>query len=257
MSLTKWIIKAAAPLPKIEQYERFLFVGPHPDDIEVGAGATAAKLAASGKQLRFLICTDGRFGFDNAPKDLTPEMLASTRQKETLRSAEVLGVRDVRFLGFSDGGLYRIEDLYRAILGEIGVFQPDVIFCPDPAVSIECHADHLNVGEACRRAALFAPNGHIMESLGAKAAPVKAIAFFMTAHNNHFIETSGFLPLQLEALACHQSQFPKGCAAEKSVTTYLRLRAFDFGLRTLHRTGEGFRVLGQTHMHCLPEAEEF
>ena len=42
MSLMKLILKAAVPTPKIEAYRRFLFVGPHPDDIEIGAGATAA-----------------------------------------------------------------------------------------------------------------------------------------------------------------------------------------------------------------------
>ena len=31
------------------------------DDIEIGAGATAAKLAAMGKKVTFLICTDGRY----------------------------------------------------------------------------------------------------------------------------------------------------------------------------------------------------
>ena len=60
MSITKAVLRFAAPLPKIEQFDRFLFLGPHPDDIEIGAGATAAKLAAMGKQVTFLICTDGR-----------------------------------------------------------------------------------------------------------------------------------------------------------------------------------------------------
>ena len=44
MGLTKAILKFAVPLPKIEEQKRFLFIGPHPDDIEIGAGATAAKL---------------------------------------------------------------------------------------------------------------------------------------------------------------------------------------------------------------------
>ena len=46
MSISSAVIKLAAPLPKIEQFDSFLFIGPHPDDIEIGAGATAAKLAA-------------------------------------------------------------------------------------------------------------------------------------------------------------------------------------------------------------------
>ena len=62
MSLTRAALRFAAPLPDIERFQRFLFIGPHPDDIEIGAGATAARLAAAGRELCFLICTDGRFG---------------------------------------------------------------------------------------------------------------------------------------------------------------------------------------------------
>ena len=42
--------------------------------------------------------------------------------------------------------------------------------------------------------------------------------------------------------------------AYRSVRLYLRLRAAEFGLRSGHRSAEGFRVLGVTQMHCLPEA---
>ena len=33
MSVLKTILKLAAPLPDITKYERYLFLGPHPDDI--------------------------------------------------------------------------------------------------------------------------------------------------------------------------------------------------------------------------------
>ena len=68
MSITKLALKFALPHPALEEYDRFLFIGPHPDDIEIGAGATAAKLAAAGKKVCFLICIDGRFGDANAPR---------------------------------------------------------------------------------------------------------------------------------------------------------------------------------------------
>ena len=50
MSLLPFVLRLAAPAPQLEAYDRFLFLGPHPDDIEIGAGATAAKLAAMGKK---------------------------------------------------------------------------------------------------------------------------------------------------------------------------------------------------------------
>ena len=48
MSLTRLALRFAAPVPQVESFHRYLFVGPHPDDIEIGAGATAAKLTAGG-----------------------------------------------------------------------------------------------------------------------------------------------------------------------------------------------------------------
>ena len=106
MSLTRLALRFAAPAPKVEAFDRYLFIGPHPDDIEVGAGATAAKLVAAGKQVCFLICTDGRYGLEHAPESTTPEALIELRKAEAVASAKLLGVEDVRFLEFSDGGFY-------------------------------------------------------------------------------------------------------------------------------------------------------
>ncbi len=254
MSLLRLALRFAAPPPKVEGFERYLFLGPHPDDIEIGAGATAAKLAAAGKQVTFLLCTDGRFGLEHAPEGTRPEELIELRRAEALASAQALGVTDVRFLNFSDGGFYDFEALVRAVAGVVGEVRPQVLLAPDPDVTSECHVDHKNAGEAAKRLAFFAPFPEIMARYGAKAAPVQALAFYMTAHPNRFVETRGLLSRQTDALLCHRTQFPADSEAFRSVVLYLKLRAADFGLRSLQGQAEGFRVLGQTHMHCLPEA---
>ena len=256
MGILKTVLKIAAPLPDITKYERFLFLGPHPDDIEIGAGATAAKLAAEGKTVCFLICMDGRFGTDEMQDPLTPEELAKIRQWEARDSAAVLGVKDVRFLEFCDGGFYSDEDLLTAVAQVIGDFRPDVVFAPDPDVGSECHPDHRIVGAVAKELSLFSGNPGIMARYGAQASPVQALALYMTARANRFVATDGFLEKQFSAIFdCHKSQFPDGCASAKAIGLYLRLRAADFWLRSLHRTAEGFRVLGRTQMHCLPEAD--
>lgn len=254
MSLTRLALRFAAPAPKVEGFQRYLFLGPHPDDIEIGAGATAAKLAAAGKQVCFLICTDGRFGLEHAPQGTTPEALIELRKAEAMASAQALGVTDVRFLNFSDGGFYEFEDLVRAAARVVGDFQPQIILAPDPDVTSECHVDHRRVGEASKRLAFFAPFPEVMARYGAKSAPVQALAFYMTAHPNRFVGTRGLLQRQLQAILCHKTQFPADSEAFQSVALYLKLRAADFGLRSLKGQAEGFRILGQTHMHCLPEA---
>ncbi|MBQ9686995.1 MAG: PIG-L family deacetylase [Oscillospiraceae bacterium] len=255
MSLTRLALRFAAPVPKIESFDRFLFIGPHPDDIEIGAGATAAKLAAAGKEVFFLVCMDGRYGLDYAPPGTTPEALVERRRAEAEASARLLGAKAVQFLDLCDGGFYERDELIRGIARVIGALKPDVIFAPDPDVDSECHVDHRNVGEAARRLAFFAPFAPIMARYGSEAAPVRALAYYMTAKPNRYVKTTGWLDKQLSSIFdCHQTQFPADSGAAKSVRLYLRLRAVDFGVRSGLGLAEGFRVLGQTQMHCLPEA---
>ena len=257
MGLTKAVLKIAAPTPKIEKYDKFLFIGPHPDDIEIGAGATAAKLVAAGKRVRFLICIDGRYGTGNAPEGMEGDKLVELRQIEARNSALKLGVKEVVFLNLCDGGFYEQKDLVEGIAREVGEFAPDVIFAPDPWVTSECHVDHLNVGNAAKQVAYFAPYREIMERYAATQAPVQAIAFYMTAKPNQYVKTSGYLKKQIDAIfTSHLSQFPEGCSDGESIKLYLKLRSVDFGMRSLKGCAEGFRVLGVTQMHCLPEAGE-
>lgn len=252
MSILKLILKLAVPVPKIEKYDRFLFIGPHPDDIEIGAGATAARLAREGKEICFLICTDGRFG--DGFSELRGDELVKCRRQEGIASAGRLGVTDVRYLNLCDGGFYEIKDLIEGIAKIVGDFKPDVIFAPDPCVTSECHDDHLNAGKAARRIACFAPYPRIMGQYSAGSAEVKAIAYYFTAKPNHYVGTGGFLKDQLDAIfSCHKSQFPDNGEEGKSLALYLKLRSLSFGMRSFKGRAEGFRVLGQTQMHCFTE----
>ena len=253
MSLTRIALKFAAPLPHLENFDRYLFIGPHPDDIEIGAGATVSRLTSLGKQVSFLICTDGRFGDENT--SLRDDALIRARREESIRSAAMLGVTDVRFLELSDGGFYTREELLTGIARVIGQVQPEAVFAPDPCVDSECHMDHLNVGQAVRNLACFAPYSGIMAGYGAESAQIKALALYMTARPNRFVATRGHVEKQLSAIfSCHLTQFPPASPAAASIRLYLKLRALDFGLRSLKGQAEGFRVLGPTQMHCLPEA---
>ena len=254
MGLTRLALRIAAPAPKIEEFSSYLFIGPHPDDIEIGGGATAAKLAAAGKKVSFLILTDGRYG-DGLSGGVKGDDLVTLRKQESIRSAEKLRVKDVRFMDLSDGGFYHYEDMLKGVAKAVGEIKPDIIFAPDPYTDRECHVDHLNTGRAAAHIAYMAPYPGIMEKYGAESADVKGIAFYMTAKANRFVKIpKEIFALQNEALfGCHGSQFPEGSSEAKQIALYLKLRSADFGLRCLCAHAEGFRVLGQTNMHCLPE----
>lgn len=260
MSLTKFVINLAVKNPKIESFNNYLFIGPHPDDIEIGAGATVSKLKKLNKKVTFLICTDGRFGKENLTEDVSSAELITIRKNECLASAAKLGVDECRFLSLCDGGLYSDRELLEGIAAAINDVKPDIIFAPDPDIVSECHADHLRVGRAAKELANFADFKEIFQTYlpsGTAAndgVSVKAIALYFTDKPNKYVKTYGHFKKQLNALYCHASQYPKGSPAAKSLVTYLKVRAADFGLRRFAIPCEGFRMMNRTRMHCLPEA---
>ena len=207
--------------------------------------------------------------------------LAALRRQEAVASAALLGVHQVFFLGkpfgktevvslsekdmenaeaVCDGGFYRKEDLILGLADMVTRFRPDLVFGPDPLSRSECHIDHLNVGEAVRQVACFAPFSGILSQYlsGRKAVegvPVQGVAFYMTARPNRTVRTSeGLVKAQFSSISLHRSQYPEGSAELKSIFTYLKLRSLNYGLHRFSLHAEGFRMLGATHMHCLPEA---
>lgn len=254
MSISSIGVKIGSPKLKIESFNRFLFIGPHPDDIEIGAGATVKKLVEAGKEVAFLICTDGRYGDGNMPEGFKREDVIKTRRQEVLDSAKFLGVKSVSFLNLSDGGFYDMKELEKGIAKVVEEINPDIIFAPDHRSTSENHKDHLNVGTAASTIACFAPYEGIMNRYGCISSNVKGIAYYFTAHPNTYVRTGNRLKIQLKAIELHASQFPKGSGEFGSIKTYLTLRSIDFGLRRFCFAAEGFRVLSAQQMHCLPES---
>lgn len=246
----QFILKRAAPLPKLDAMQTFLFIGPHPDDIEVACAPTVKRLTDAGKRVQFLVLTDGRMG--SVDPALYGDPLVSVRQAEARASAALLGVSDVAFLPFHDGGMYPVEEAACAIAKAIVALRPDAVFAPDPDVPSECHADHIKTGLAAKMAMNMAPFSPVMESVGASGShAVKALAFYYTDKPNAFLTIGKTFFARREALACHKSQFTE--ADLKNLELYFTLRSLRLGLSRLTGRCDGYRVLGPTHMHCFPE----
>lgn len=76
----------------------------HPDDESIATGGSIARAAAEGHRVVLVMGTDGRHG--ETPADLGEgESLQDRRKAETERSAEVLGVKKVYWLGYHDSGM--------------------------------------------------------------------------------------------------------------------------------------------------------
>ncbi len=247
------ILKKAVPIPKIEKFDNFLFVGPHPDDIEVGCGGTVAKLVATGKRVTFLIATDGRIG--SLDPALSEEEIVQIRRKEAIESAAVLGVSDVRFLSYHDGGDYDQRAMLGDIIATILDVRPQIVFCPDHTVPSECHPDHLAVGKLVTDAVFYASWEKLTARFGKEGfVPEVNIAYYFTHRPNRFVGVCKTRKLHMKALACHKSQF--SAETLRSFKSYFSLRQLRFGFRSCKGRADGYRVLGPTHQHCFPEASE-
>ena len=78
------ILKSVAPIPQLTRFERYLFLGPHPDDIEVACAPTVCALTQAGKHVSFVVLTDGRMGAIDP--NLFGDELVEIRKAEALAS---------------------------------------------------------------------------------------------------------------------------------------------------------------------------
>ena len=248
------LLKRFMPIPELTKFERYLFIGPHPDDIEVACAPTVRALTQGGKHVSFVILTDGRMGAIDPT--LFGDPLVEIRKAEALASAKLLGVTDVTFLPFHDGAMYAVEDASCAVAKEIVRLKPDVVFAPDPNVISECHLDHIKTGMAAKASMNMAPFASVMASIGGSGShSVSALAFYYTDKPNSYVPVGKAFSARAEALACHKSQFDEKTV--KDIVLYFTLRSVRLGLRRLKGKCDGYRALSPTHMHCFPEASEW
>ena len=257
MSLITWLLKRfIVPIPKVQNFDSYLFIGPHPDDIEVGAGATVSRLVEMGKKVTYLVATDGCYGSPTPEYD--KKELVATRQQEALNAAKVLGVTDVHFLPYSDCGFYDQHELTVAIAKKIIEIKPQAVFTADPNLHTECHIDHLNIGRASSNAYLFCANAPFAkEFCDSEPAAPQMLAFYYTDSPNTYFRTGcKHLKRQKEALKCFTSQMEfkeKGFGDGDFIMLYNHVRSIRFGVKKLKGRADGFRCLGNTHTHCCAE----
>lgn len=241
------------PIPDLENAKKLLCVEPHPDDNEVGAGATIAKLAKNGCNIIYLTVTDGRIGTVN-PND-KPVVITNIRKEEIKKSAGILGVDTLLELNYGDSQYIPERELTKKIVGIIRKIEPDFVMTVDPFLPYEVHPDHRMVGMAAAEACLFSPFPHFYsfnEAKPSKIWNVKGIAFYNTAYPNTFINVDDTWDLKLQAIEAHKSQF-------SGDTLLLYEKYFDLKSQELANGkgfthAEAFKVMTPMHLHCNVDA---
>jgi LmbE family N-acetylglucosaminyl deacetylase len=194
--------------------QRILVVAAHPDDAEVGCGATVAKWVRLGAEAYYLVCTNGDKGSDEYGVD--PVELVKTREREQRAAAEVIGVKEVQFLPRRDGELIYSIELRGDVVRWIRTWKPEAVFTHDPSVifgnsGFINHADHRATGAATAdavypfsRSPLQYPE-QIAEGLEPWTVPFLFI--WGAIEPNFFVDVTDTVECKIEALGRHESQF--------------------------------------------------
>jgi bacillithiol biosynthesis deacetylase BshB1 len=179
-----------------------LALGAHPDDVELGCGATLARLAAAGRTVGILDLTAG---------ELATRGSVEQRAAEAAAAAVALGVAWRSCLGLPDGGLDAGDgEQAEALVHALRTARPRALLLPhrdDP------HPDHPAAAALARRAAFLAGVARCLPSAGTPHRPALLLEY--PGPRQLFapvlvIDVSAHYDAKRRALAAHGSQFDAG-----------------------------------------------
>lgn len=218
-----------------------LAFGAHPDDVELGCGATIAKEISLGKKVGIIDLTRGELGTRGS---------AEIRDNEAAAAAEILGVQIRENLRFRDGFFVNDEKHQLEIIKMLRKYKPNVVLCN----TIEDrHIDHGKgsklVSDACFLSGLRRIetefNGEIQEAWRPKV--VYHYIQWQNIEPDFVVDVSDFMEIKEKAVMAYSSQFydpnskePISPIATKNFTDSINYRARDLGRLVFVDYAEGF-----------------
>jgi LmbE family N-acetylglucosaminyl deacetylase len=201
-------VPEANPRPD-DELERILVVVAHPDDIDFGGAGTVAVWTKAGIDVQYCIVTDGQAGGFEPDRDRAA--IPAVRRAEQTAAAEQVGVRELHFLGYSDGSVEPSLELVRDISRVIRQVRPQRLVTQSPERSWNrlqvSHPDHLAAAEATVRA--FYPaagNPYAYPDMSEPAWDVGELWMMDHPVANHYVDITETFEQKLAALMCHTSQ---------------------------------------------------
>ncbi len=179
-----------------------LFVGAHPDDIEVSAGGTAAAYAQQGDKVFFCVATNGNVGSSTLPK----AEIAAVRHQEALNSTKVIGA-ELIWLDYDDEFLLDSVGTRHALIETFRIARPDVIFCHWRE---DYNPDHSISGMLVDECAHMGPIPNI-KTASPPTDKIPHVYFMDTPAGVNFapeiyVDISRTFATKLKMVACHVSQ---------------------------------------------------
>ena len=220
-----------------------LAFGAHPDDVELGCGATIAKEISLGKKVGIVDLTRGELGTRGS---------AEIRDKEAKKAAEILKVAVRKNLNFSDGFFINNKEHQLKIIEMLRKYQPDIVLCN--AID-DRHIDHRKgsklVSDACFLSGLRKIETCLNGSSQKEWRP-KLVYHYIQWKNlkpDFVVDVSGFIDIKMDAVRAYTSQFydpnskePISPITSKNFIDSIKYRAQDLGRLVGTDFAEGYTV---------------
>ena len=185
-----------------------MVITPHPDDAEFGVAGTVRRWTSEGKDVIYVVCTNGDKG--TVDPNIKPDQLALIREQEQLAAAELLGVREVVFLRHPDQTLEDTPEFRKELVRLIRMYKPETVVTADPYRRYIWHRDHRITGQVTldaifpyARDLLSFPD--LLEE-GLQPHKVKEVLLWAAQEPNYRIDITATFATKLAALRCHKSQ---------------------------------------------------
>ena len=220
-----------------------LAIGAHPDDVELGCGATLAKEVAGGKMAGIIDLTRGELGTRGS---------ADIRDQEAAKAARIMGVEVRENLGFRDGFFVNDEIHQLALIQMIRKYRPETVLCNSLR---DRHIDHGKgsklVSDACFLSGLRKIKTEY-DGIEQEAWRPKLVYHYIQWENlvpDFVVDVTGFIQIKLDAVLAYSSQFydpsskePVSPISSKNFLESVEYRAKDLGRLIGKEYAEGFNV---------------
>lgn len=220
-----------------------LAFGAHPDDVELGSGATIAKEITLGKKVGIVDLTRGELGTRGS---------AELRDIEAANAAKILGVSVRENLEFGDGFFINDKEHQLAVIRMIRKYRPEIVLCN--AIN-DRHIDHAKgsnlVSDACFLSGLVKIDTKFdgEDSWQEPWRPKHVYHYIQWKNINpdFVVDVTGYIDKKTEAIMAYSSQFfdpkskePETPISSKNFIDSVNYRSKDLGRLIGVEYAEGF-----------------
>ena len=218
-----------------------LAFGAHPDDVELGCGATLAKEVSKGRSVGVVDLTKGELGSRGS---------AELRIEESTKAKSILGITVRENLGFADGFFVNDKHHQLEVIKLIRKYRPEIVLCN--AIN-DRHIDHPKgsnlVSDSCFLSGLIKVETKLEGVYQLHWRP-KQVYHYIQWKNispDVVIDVTGFIDKKIESVLAYSSQFydPSSNEIETPITSKnfiesVKYRAQDLGRLIGVEVAEGF-----------------